>query len=98
MKNRKSAKMPAAVDRRDFIKLSLATGAAATLGVSAPAIAQQAKTMRFGHMLPADSIYHKAIAMFADEVGKLSGSKIKVEIFPSSQLGNISEMMQSVQA
>lgn len=97
MSSRKSTK-PAAVRRRDFIKLSLATGAAATLGVSAPAIAQQAKTMRFGHMLPTESIYHRAIVMFADEVGKLSGKKIKVDIFPSSQLGNISEMMQSVQA
>ena len=97
MTNGKSKK-PASVRRRDFIKLSLATGAAATLGMSAPAIAQQAKTMRFGHMMPTDSIYHRAIVMFADEVGKLSGKKIKVDIFPTSQLGSIAEMMQSVQA
>ncbi len=98
MRNRKSEKRPGTVARRDFIKLSLATGAAATLGISAPAIAQAPKTLKFGHMLPTDTIYHKATAMFAAEVGKLSGGKIKVDIFPSSQLGGIAEMMQSVQA
>jgi TRAP-type transport system periplasmic protein len=97
MKTRKLT-TAAAVDRRDFIKLSLATGAAASFGVSAPAIAQQAKTVRFGHMMPTDSIYHRALVMFADEVGKLSSNKIKVDIFPASQLGSITEMMQSVQA
>ena len=36
--------------------------------------------------------------MFGDELAKLSGNKFKLEIFPSSQLGSIAEMMQSVQA
>ena len=84
------------VKRRDFLKLSLATGAAATFG--APALAQGVKTLRFGHMLPTETVYHKAIVMFADEVNKLSDKKIKVDIFPSSQLGNIAEMLQSMQA
>ena len=86
------------VKRRDFLKFSLAGGAAATFGVSAPALAQGVKTLRFGHMLPIETVYHKAIAMFAEEVNKLSDKKIKVDIFPSSQLGNIAEMLQSVQA
>lgn len=98
MNNDKPKKPISTVARRDFVKLSLAAGAAASFGVAAPALAQAPKTLKFGHMLPADSIYHKAIALFAQEVGKLSGNKIKVDIFPSSQLGNISEMMQSVQA
>jgi tripartite ATP-independent transporter DctP family solute receptor len=86
------------VQRRDFLKLSLAGGAAAAAGISAPAIAQGVKTWRFGHMMPNDNIYHRAIAMFADEVNKLSDKKIKVDIFPASQLGTIAEMLQSVQA
>ena len=98
MRNEKSTGSTAAVARRDFIKLSAATGAVATLGLSAPAIAQAPKALRFGHMLPADSIYHKAIVLFGQEVAKLSSGKIKVDIFPSSQLGPIAEMMQSVQA
>lgn len=94
----KNGSRPSAIARRRAIGASLAVGATASLGIGAPAIGQQARTLRFGHMLPTDSIYHKAIALFAEEVGKLSGRKLKVDIFPSSQLGNIAEMMQSVQA
>jgi C4-dicarboxylate-binding protein DctP len=85
--------------RREFLKKSLAVGAATLgAGLGAPAIGQQTRTIRFGHMLPTDQIHHKAVAMFGDELAKLSGGKMKVEIFPSSQLGSIPEMLQSVQA
>ena len=95
----KQAKRESVVRRRDFLKMSLAGSAAALgLGVSAPVIGQATKTIRFGHMLPTDQIHHKAILVFADEIAKLSSNKIKVEIFPSSQLGTIPEMLQSVQA
>src|SRR6266705_4479433 len=99
MKSTMTAKRVNPIRRRDFLKMSLATGAAATLGgVSAPVIGQQARTLRFGHMLPPTQIHARAVQMFADELAKLSSNKIKVEIFPSSQLGSITEMMQSVQA
>ena len=96
----KRVKRDGGLKRREFLKMSLAAAGAATLGagVSAPAIGQQTRTIRFGHMLPTDQIHHKAIAMFGDELAKLSSNKMKVEIFPSSQLGSIAEMLQSVQA
>lgn len=84
------------LNRRSFVKLGAAAGAAMTLG--APAIAQAPKNLRFGHMLPVDSIYHQALVKFGEELAKLSGGKMKLDIFPSSQLGSIAEMMQSVQA
>ena len=86
--------------RRRFIKASLIGGTAATLGLGtvAPAAAQAPRTLRFGHMLPVDSIYHRAIALFADELAKESSGALKVDVFPASQLGSIAEMMQSVQA
>src|SRR5260370_41039677 len=85
--------------RREFLKRSLAAGVGATLGMGlgAPAIGQPARTIRFGHMLPTDQIHHKAIVMFGEELAKLSSNRMKVEIFPSSQLGTIPEMLQSVQ-
>jgi len=96
----KHAKRVPGIKRRQFIKASLATGAALALGggLAAPAIGQSVKTLRFGHMLPNTQTQSRAIQMFADELGKMSSGKIKVEIFPSSQLGSITEMMQSVQA
>ena len=43
---------------------------------------QRARVLRYGSMLPADSIYHRAILMFADELAKLSSGKLKVEVYP----------------
>jgi tripartite ATP-independent transporter DctP family solute receptor len=96
----KHAKRTQGMRRREFLKTSVASAAAAMLGggFAAPAIGQSAKTLRFGHMLPNTQTQSRAIQMFADELAKLSSNKIKVQIFPSSQLGSITEMMQSVQA
>jgi C4-dicarboxylate-binding protein DctP len=90
---------PGMVSRRDAMKLMAAAGAAAgTVGLAAPAIAQSPRTLRFGHMVPATTVYNQAIQKFGDELAKLSGNKFKLQIFPSSQLGPISEMLQSVKA
>ena len=85
-------------DRRSFLKTSVTLGAAGALGMPAIVRAQAPKTLKFGHMLPPDQVHHKAIALFGDELGKLSGGKVKLDIFPSSQMGSIAEMLQSVQA
>jgi len=86
-----------ATPRRDFLKYSAATLGAASLGVSLPTLAQRAKVFRFGHMLPADTLYNKAIQMFADEASKLSAGRVKVDIYPASQLGTIPEMLSATQ-
>lgn len=84
--------------RRQFLKLSAAAGAAVSLGgLATPALAQRARTFRFGNPQPTDSNYHKAMMMFADEVAALSSNKIKIETFPNSQLGSIKEMLTAVQ-
>lgn len=72
---------------------------AATLaaGLAAPAIAQRARVLRYGSMLPANSIYHHACVMFGDELARLSRGRFKVEVYPDSQLGTIAEMLSSVQ-
>jgi C4-dicarboxylate-binding protein DctP len=95
----KQARRNTGMKRRDFLKASLAGAATAlSAGFGAPAIGQVPKTLRFGHMLPTTQTQSRAVVMFGDELAKLSGNKFKVEVFPSSQLGSIAEMMQSVQA
>ena len=85
--------------RREFISASVALATASALAGTAPVLAQgPVRTFKFGHMLPPDQIHHRAIAMFAEELAKLSGNRLKVDIFPSSQMGSIAEMLQSVQA
>jgi TRAP-type transport system periplasmic protein len=81
--------------RRNVLASTLAMGA--TAGLAAPAIAQRARVLRYGSMLPADSIYHRACVMFGDELAKLSSGKLRVEVYPDSQLGTIPEMLSSVQ-
>ena len=84
------------IDRRDFLKIGAA--GAATLGLPSVGRAQQPRTraMRFGHMLPQETVYHKAIVMFAEETNKLSGGKMKIDVYPSSQLGSIPEMLSQL--
>jgi tripartite ATP-independent transporter DctP family solute receptor len=83
--------------RRTFLKWAAAATGAASLGVGGPAVAQRARVFRFGHMLPNETLYHKAVQMFADEAGKLSSGKIKIDVYPSSQLGTIPEMLSATQ-
>src|SRR5438477_5174018 len=96
MKTMQSTAAASPIGRRHFMKLSLAAGGAASLGIAAPAIAQRARVFRFGHMMPPDTLYHKAIVMFCDEVAKLSSNKMKFDAYPSSQLGSIAEMLSAV--
>ena len=83
--------------RRDLMKLGAASAGVATFGLAAPALGQRARAFRFGHMLPTDTLYHKSIQMFADEANKLSSGKMKIDIYPSSQLGSIPEMLSQTQ-
>jgi TRAP-type transport system periplasmic protein len=85
------------MERRRFLKLSLAAGAAASFtSIAAPAVAQRVRALRFGHPVPPDIAYHKACLMFADEVARLSSNKMRVEVYPSSQLGSVAEMLSAV--
>jgi tripartite ATP-independent transporter DctP family solute receptor len=83
--------------RRNFLKLAAAATGAASMGLAPSAMAQRARVFRFGHMLPNDTLYHKAIQMFADEAAKQSSGRIKIEIYPASQLGTIPEMLSATQ-
>jgi C4-dicarboxylate-binding protein DctP len=72
-------------------------GFAAATALATPAIAQRARVLRFGTPVPTDTTYHQALLMFADQVGKMSGGKLKVEGYPAGQLGSIKEMLTNVQ-
>jgi tripartite ATP-independent transporter DctP family solute receptor len=81
--------------RRSLMTMPLGAVLASTL--AAPAIAQRARVLRLGSPQPVESNYHRAATLFASEVGKLSGNKLRVEVFPNSQLGSINSMLSSVQ-
>ena len=72
----------------------LAVLAACTLAV-APAVAQT-KELRFGHLHSVESPVHKGIARAAEEFGKTTDGRYKINVFPSSQLGAAREMVAQV--
>jgi tripartite ATP-independent transporter DctP family solute receptor len=84
--------------RRRLLKGSLAAAATAcTVGLPSIVRAQRVRTFRFGSPTPPGSIYNQAMELFVSEVHKQSGDKLKVELYPSSQLGSIKDMLQAVQ-
>jgi TRAP-type C4-dicarboxylate transport system substrate-binding protein len=78
--------MPMTVSRRKF--LAAAGGAIAAPAVARPALAQAQVTLKLHHFLPPVSNGHaKMLAPWAKMVEQDSGGKIKIDIFPSMQLG-----------
>jgi tripartite ATP-independent transporter DctP family solute receptor len=67
----------------------------AGLLAAAPAQAQT-KELRFGHLHSAESPIHKGVTKAAEEFGKATGGRYKINVFPSSQLGAAREMVAQV--
>lgn len=69
--------------------------ALALVASTATAFAQT--TLKLGHPQAATSAFHTGAVAFADEFGKLTKGKFKIEIFPSGALGGEREMTEAVQ-
>ena len=57
---------------------------------------QTTMTLRFGHEMPEGHPYDAAARKFADLVAQKSKGRIKVEVYPSSQLGSAKQMNEMV--
>lgn len=57
----------------------------------------QPVNLRLGHILPPDSPDHKAFMFMAERVKALTNGDVTIQIFPSSQLGAVNVMMESMQ-
>ncbi len=85
------------IARRKLMTASLAAGGAAWAGLAAPAIAQPVRVLRYGNQIQEGTVYNDACLLFAAELGKLSSGKLKVEVYPNSQLGPIAAMLSATQ-
>ncbi len=78
----------------------VATAAALALGAAAlaPAFAQDIKPriIRFGYGLNEQSNQGRAVKLFADEVAKASGGKMKIRAFGAASLGSDVQMQQAL--
>lgn len=83
--------------RREAIGQTLAAALLAA-PLATPALAQgRARALRFGSPMSTNTTYHEAMVTFADELAKLSGNKLKVELYPNAQLGGLKDMLTAVQ-
>lgn len=72
-------------------------GLAAAVGLAASASAQEVREIRLGSPWPTSSTIHVALPVFAQAVEEESGGKMKVLVYPDSQLGDIQALINGVQ-
>ncbi len=79
-------------------RLTLAAAAASLVLAALPAAAQDIKPrlIRFGYGLAENSNQGRAVKVFADEVQKLSGGKMKVRAIGGAALGPDTQMQQAL--
>lgn len=75
----------------------IVTGALAGLIMSVGAAAAQDLTLTLGHAVFESHPFHDAATRFAAAVDKKSDGKIKIDIFPARQMGDVKELMEGVQ-
>lgn len=81
--------------RRSLLTLSAA--AAATLALLPAAFAQSPIVIKFSHVVAIDTPKGKAAEFFAKRAGELTKGKVKVEVYPNSQLYKDKEEMEALQ-
>ena len=77
--------------------LTLTAAAAATLALLPAAFAQSPIVIKFSHVVAIDTPKGKAAEFFAKRAGELTKGKVKVEVYPNSQLYKDKEEMEALQ-
>ena len=72
--------------------------AAAAAALAAPAIvrAQRSYTLRFNHVLGPSEPYHEGFLNWARRVGERSNGALRIEVFPSAQLGKEEDIIEQL--
>jgi len=81
--------------RRNLMVLT--ASAAATLALLPAAFAQSPIVIKFSHVVAIDTPKGKAAEFFAKRAGELTKGKVKVEVYPNSQLYKDKEEMEALQ-
>ncbi len=81
---------------RTISRFFLAATVMCALAAGAPTVAQT--TLRMGHILPPTSPEHEAFTFLADRIKERSKGSVTLQVFPSSQLGAVNVMLESLQA
>jgi TRAP-type mannitol/chloroaromatic compound transport system substrate-binding protein len=87
------------MDRRSFLKNStLASGAIATAGIAAPAVAQSKKQWIAVSAFGKAGLLGQALESFASSVGTLTGGSLTIDVYHAGELVAPFEALDAVQA
>lgn len=78
----------------DRLRNGLFAAAAALIGLAGTA---QAETWRMSHKMPPESIEGQLFQAFADRIAEKTGGRIRVEVYPSEQLGKDNAVLEQLQ-
>ena len=67
------------------------------LTLSSMGYGQSTVNLKYGHANAIDNDVHIYALKWSEEVAKRSNGRIKIEVYPANQLGNIREMMEGVE-
>ena len=80
-----------------MIKKLLTSAVLGTVLLSAQSALAADYTLRFGHLANEQNIWHQAAEKFKEEVEANSDGRIEVRLYPSEQLGNEMDVINSIQ-
>src|SRR5882757_2657526 len=78
-------------------KIAIVFGAALSLALSVPALAQAQTVIKFSHVVADDTPKGKGSLKFKELAEKYTDGKVKVEVYPNSQLYKDKEEIEALQ-
>ena len=78
-------------------KFAIALGAALSLALAGPALAQAQTIIKFSHVVAPDTPKGKGSLKFKELAEKYTDGKVKIEVYPNSQLYKDNEELQALQ-
>ena len=79
-----------------MIMRKLAVTAAVAFALTGPTAALAQQKLKFAHVYETSEPYHTAAVWAAGEIGKRTGNRYTMDVFPASSLGNETQLNQSL--
>ena len=78
-------------------RIAMIVGAAVSLALATPALAQSPIILKFSHVVAPNTPKGKGSLKFQELAEKYTNGKVKVEVYPNSQLYKDNEELQALQ-
>src|SRR3954463_15227076 len=85
------------LERNAMKKIAIVLGGALSLALAAPALAQSPIVIKFSHVVAPNTPKGKGSLKFQELAEKYTNGKVKVEVYPNSQLYKDNEELQALQ-